>query len=473
MADPIRVLTLDHFSGQDRSALMDAGGDRFLWRVIPYWRLRDAANRWFPPEVQHGLAPYALPALDAERVRFTAWLRRELGRLFVEWPFDIVVLPSDVYYYVRALPELVHELGVPVVVVQKETTITDETMRRHAADVAAHAPFVSDWMTVCSERHKRFWVEAGADPSLIEVTGQPRFDIYAAPAAADWADVGLAAASRTVLFLSYEPDAYLLGEEDRREGWGLVRSETEAALIAAAARGWRIVVKPHPLQDWDAERRRFEASGARIELVSPDTDTRLLILLADAVVGFQTTALYEAMVAGKPIAYTAWSPLYERVQAQLIPFDERPDLLDVIRSPDELESWLHEPPEPSTETMARRRQFSEDMLGPMDGRASERTLAAIDRVADAWQDARRLSIRRRELRRRVTPAGVAAAVVAGARFAAWSAIDRLAAASVALVPNRPGRRARVAADFRRTAARDRLGVALAALSHRGVARSGD
>ena len=475
MGKPVRVLALDHLSVQDREALIRVSGNRFQWRVIPYWRLRNGANRVFPPKVQEGLAPYARPELEPERTRFTDWLRRELGRLYVEWPFDIVVLPSDALYYVRPLPEIAHDVGASVIVVQKETTITDETIRWHAPDVEAHAPFISDWMTVCSERHKRFWVQAGANASLIEVTGQPRFDIYAAPTDVGWSDVGVAAAPRTVLFLSYERDAYLLHEQDRREGWERLRSETEAALSKAAAHGWRVLVKPHPLQDWDEERRRLEASapGMRIELVLADTDTRRLILLADAVVGFQTTALCEAMVAGKPIAYTAWTPLYERVAAQLIPFENRPDLLDVIRGPDELEAWLREPPSPSAEMLARRGPFVEEMLGPIDGQASERTLAAIERVAGAWNEARRMSARRRSLQRRVIPTAAGAAVVAGARLGTWSAIDRVAAVSAALLPSSGRGRARAGACFRSSAARERLRVALAALGHVGVARAAD
>jgi hypothetical protein len=50
-----------------------------------------------------------------------------------------------------------------VVVVQKETTISPDTMEDHSLIVGEFAPFVSDYMTVCSERHREFWLRAGVD----------------------------------------------------------------------------------------------------------------------------------------------------------------------------------------------------------------------------------------------------------------------------------------------------------------------
>lgn len=396
MAEQIRVLALDHFSAQDRNALVASGGDDFAWRTIPYWRFRNRANAIFPLDVLEGLEAWARPELEPQRRAYAEWCRRELGRLYVEWPFDVVLLPSDAFYYVRAFPDVCHELGVPVFVAQKETTITDYSFAAHVPEVRAHAPFVSDRMTVCSERHKRFWVEAGAEPEKIDVTGQPRFDVYAAPAAR------APSGSRTVLYLSYEPDAYLHDPADRATGWRDLRDETEDALIAAASDGLTVVVKLHPLQDRAAEQALLDAkAGAnpRVMLAAADADTRELILGADAVVGFQTTALYEALAARKPVAYTAWGALYDRFRSVLIPFDERGDLLDVVRSRDELLAWLGATHVVDPALHEHRLAFVEDMLGPIDGRASERTLEAIRAEVEAWTSRAASSSRARRLTR--------------------------------------------------------------------------
>ena len=360
MGERIRILALDHFSGQDREALVAAGADGFAWRTIPYWRFRDPANEIFPPEVREGLESWARPELAEHRRTFAAWCRRMLTRLYLEWPFDVLLLPSDSFYYVRALPDVCHELGIPVFVAQKETTITDHSMAEHAPQVHAFAPFISDRMTVCSERHKQFWVEAGTEPTSIEVTGQPRFDVYAQPRSQP------ARGRRTVLFLSYEPDAYLLETADRKIGWLDLRDETERVLYSSKDHAFDVVV---------------------------------LILEADAVVGFQTTALYEAMAAGKPIAYTAWGASYERFAPLLIPFDQRDDLIQVVRSGEELASWLREPPSVDATQHVRRLTFVEEMLGLFDGKAATRTLQAIRSETEKWSSRAATSSRRRMLGR--------------------------------------------------------------------------
>lgn len=395
MPEPVRVLALDHFSGQDREALIAAGGDSFEWRTLPYWRFRNAANSMFPLDVLTGLEAWARPDLEEQRRSYAQWCRDELARLYVDWPYDVVLLPSDAFYYVRAFPEVCHELGVPVFVAQKETTITDYSMRAHAREVRDHAPFISDRMTVCSERHKAFWVAAGSPAHLIDVTGQPRFDVYAEPHR-----TSAAGPRRTVLFLSYEPDAYLPTDAERSIGWRDLRADTQRTLFAASDQGWRVIVKLHPLQDRDAEAAEIDAlAGGRSDVVlaPADADTRALIIEADAIVGFQTTALYEAMAARKPIAYTAWGALYSAFQSELIPFEARPDLLDVVRSPQELAAWLHAPPAVDSAAHDRRMAFVEQMLGPIDGGASERTLAVLRATAEDWSAHARASVLRRAL----------------------------------------------------------------------------
>ena len=72
-----------------------------------------------------------------------------------------------------------------------------------------------------------------------------------------------------------------------------------------ARRGWRVLVKPHPQQPWQAARRRIRRQvgdllGRSVFLVDPLADARELIAGSDVIVGFQSTALIEAMLARKP-----------------------------------------------------------------------------------------------------------------------------------------------------------------------------
>ncbi len=464
MPEPVRILALDHFSEQDRSALADAGGEAFEWRTVPYWRLRNAANKLLPADVQQGLAAYARAGLASQRERFAAWTRQEVRRLYREWPFDVFLLPSDAYYYVRELPDACHKLGIPLVVVQKETTITDNFFEEHAPDVRAHAPFAADLMTVCSERHKRFWVETGADPDRIVVTGQPRFDVYLdPPASLTWESLGLDDRRPTILFLSFETDAYLLDPADREVGWAALRTEIEETLAAASAGGTRVLVKLHPMQDEAAEGPRLRARyGSALELVPTQTDTRHLILLADGVVGFQTTALYEAMIAGKAVAYAAWGSLYERYASILIPFESHGDLLDVLRSPADVRAWSAALPRPAPERAVHRRVFVEETLGPVDGHASQRALDRIQEMHERWRKRTPGAVERRKLERLAPAAAAASLARAIVRSTALEALQEAAG----VLPAATGDRLRRSTAFRLEREREIRRTARRTLSRR-------
>ncbi len=377
-----RVLALDHFFGQDLAAL--AAHPDLDVRWIPYQRLRLRAVRMLGEEVGTGLKEFTRPSRAGARERYARWLVEEVRRLYLERSFDVFVLPSDSFFYVRDLPAAAHAIGVPVVVVQKETTISPDTMEDHSLLVGEFAPFISDLMTVCSGRHREFWLRAGADESRVVVTGQPRFDVYADTMARPVSGV------HTLLFLSYFLDAYQpgVGGGLGLRTWEPLRAATESALVSAATTGrFRLVVKRHPQQPQDGEEqflRELAGSrwGERVTLADPEADTRELIRDADVVVGFQTTALYEAVAAGRRVVYAAWGGAYERAKSALIPFEATPaGCIEHARSAKELLDLLAAGRSASEGAC---NAWVEEALGPIDGRATERTAAELKRIAGSW-----------------------------------------------------------------------------------------
>lgn len=454
MSDRIRVLALDHFFDQDLRAL--AANPRLEVRRFPYQRLRGPALRIMGGAVATGLDAFARPELEPARREYAAWLASEVRRLYLERAFDVIVLPSDTFFYVRSLPQAAHSLGLPVVVVQKETTISVDTMQTHSAHVGELAPMVADFMTVCSARHKEFWLRTGAHGDRIEVTGQPRFDVYASPAPR------VARRRRQVLFLTYELDAYVPGAGGGLglHTWEPLRDGTEQVLLHAARSGLcEVTVKCHPQQNHRAEAARLSRrAGATwnrgISLADVDADTRELVLAADVVVGFQTTALYEAVASRRPVVYAAWGEAYDRFLSQLIPFDQAPpECLRHADSPEALASLLVAAAAPP---VSRCRAWYEDALGPIDGHATERVVASLDRVVAAWpvtEERRDLELRRR-------------------RFAAGLLVRSLAAEAVWTaglpVAHIAGRHRAV--ELRRTRARADRAMAVSTLRNGPVSR---
>jgi hypothetical protein len=410
----MRFLLLEHHFAQDLQELRRVAAGIEL-ETIPYEDLRAEALRTMPGEVACGLEAFASERLAEARRRYAAVLREIIFDRFVANPFDAIVLPSDTFFYVRAMPQVAHSLGVPLLVAQKETTISEQSLREHAARIRRFAPPLADRMTVCSERHKRFWLRAGGAAERIVVTGQPRFDFYARaigrPAAGGRPSASMTAAAecepvRSVLFLSYTADAYHPNEGSGQGAWAQLHQQTERGLQELARRGWRVLVKPHPqqplgpLQKW--RREAGQAWARRISLVDPQADVRPLIASADAVVGFQSTAMLEAMLAGRPVLYTGWDPHAATLGEQLIPFDRwRREIVVIDDAADFVDAVVAAASEPCPQSVLNsRRTIAESYLGPLDGGAARRTMAALCEEAQRFAGQR--SEAQRALRSRLT-----------------------------------------------------------------------
>jgi hypothetical protein len=279
---------------------------------------------------------------------------------------SLFVTPSDVFFYLRPFITAFKEFGLKTFVLQKETTISPLVMDVHSVEIGKYVPFMSDFMTVCSERHKEFWLRAGAKSDLIAVTGQPRFDIYKRDIVEG---LSKAVTATKILYLSYDDSAYLPSDlgSDFDGSWKKQRQETEMVLTDISLDS-EITVKKHPQQslagDW---------LGPNVRRADRFADTRKLIVEADVVVGFQTTALYEAAVAGKPTIYAAWGEVFEENKESLIRFDLAGELVTHALSSDHLRELLSQRTEDLPKASEVGLRVVYDELGPIDGMATERS----------------------------------------------------------------------------------------------------
>lgn len=399
----MRILFLEHFSRQDLDSLVTEirrRGPGWSWRVVPWQQLRMEAVRHLPDPDRFTFEDYSRPELQPRWAAHARHLEAVFEELYARWPFDAFVAPSDLFYYVRGAAAACERLGVPFVVVQKETTVSPGTMEKETVLLRDHIPFLAHHMTVCSERHRDYWVEAGADPERISVTGQPRFDTYATAAAPR------RAGGRCLLFLSYHLYAYAEAVTGELDVWRTLHSQTEQGLWQLAERGWEIVIKPHPQQPgWPAEVRRMRAAldrglRRRVRFAQPTADTRDLILSADAVVGFQSTALFEAMIAGRPVIYTAWDPRVRQLREELIPIHTYGDTIEIVEDRDDFVTTVERAPAypRGSEGWLRRAEIFVEELGPVDGRSSERVLDRIRTESERFARSRSQDVAERRAR---------------------------------------------------------------------------
>jgi hypothetical protein len=440
----VRLLCLDHFFEQDVEAMrLDAGSH--LCFDVGYERFLQLAREDFPEEVFTGLEAFFRDEHAAARARYAARAAAETERLYRRFRFDAVLAPSDTFFWVRAVIEHCRTLGIPFVVLQKEATIPPGWMDAPAREWGALSPFIADHMLVSSDHHKRFWVNAGTDASIIEVTGQPRFDVYRRPERRrPWSSLGVETGGRpAVLFLTYDVNAYLpVIDRTGLAPWQQLRDETEAVLLELAAAGEATVLiksHPQPAEDQTAHLAALAASPG-VQVLDPRGDVRQYLLNADVVVGFQTTALFESLAAGRPSVYTWWTEPTSSYAADLIPFHEAGDALAVARSPEDLRAAIQAGlrGDGLGDPAAAERLVTEYM-GPVDGSAARRSWESLERVVAG---APRTPARARldSVARRLRPATAAGA---GALAAALGTAERalpvsyVAYKALSRLPGRP------------------------------------
>ena len=135
---------------------------------------------------------------------------------------------------------------------------------------------------------------------------------------------------------------------------------------------------------------------------------RHYILDADVVVGFQTTALLESLAAGKPTVYTWWTNEVEHYEGDLIPFHREREALVVAESPRQLQDAIEQGVSPAPQDA---RALVTRYLGPIDGKAAERSWNELERLVAVAEPAR---VPARGLR-------AAAALASGIAAATWTA----------------------------------------------------
>ena len=130
--------------------------------------------------------------------------------------------------------------------------------------------------------------------------------------------------------------------------WAQLHQETLQALLDLVIKGgYRLLIKEHPQQGTGLSEQLKKCMGTDKNLhknvfIFPRLcDTRQLIINADIVVGFQTTALYEAMLAKKIVIYTFWGHEVESLKDHLLQFHTYPkEAIFCARSPEDLKSII-------------------------------------------------------------------------------------------------------------------------------------
>lgn len=285
------------------------------------------------------------PEVEAAKLRYRDFLNRlwtELEQRGVR--FDAVVSGNHVYYAERELAAMLEERGTPFVVAHKEGLKTsahiDFYINQYRTGVGR---FNGRRMLVYNETEKDIQLRSGiVTPDRIEIVGMARLDRCHA-----WrlANTGVTPRpARRMIFFWFDSTTgihqlqVLMSATGRQEGWPELWRLVMAQLGPLAERHpqMELLIKAKGMAKGNAEIRRklsgFGPLPPNIEIIVGG-DPFEQILTSDFAVGLHSTALFEAMAAGKPVLVPRFAEAAKpEMREFLLDFG---DAVDYADSPDD------------------------------------------------------------------------------------------------------------------------------------------
>lgn len=227
---------------------------------------------------------------------------------------------------------------------------------------------VTDRVALWDDDSLRLLAGIGLSGKDFQVTGNPGYDKYFAPAA------GPAGSRRMILFVS---------QPHHRHGLPKAKMDRmkKAALGALASlEGYEIVIKPHPDEPAAFFEKLIGEEGWKgFTLLQPGADTGAYIARAFALVGFYSTALIEGILSGKPVAVFDDEGDFDRFASY-----KKDGAAFGAASPEELAGFFRAyDQEPALrESLAKgRAAFIARRVGRFDGKAAERFFEIMSGLA--------------------------------------------------------------------------------------------
>lgn len=382
---PVFVI-VNHCYDLDLEALCAAPGDYTLWVFDPFTMFVDI-HHFFPPGQRDLECVYGEGAMRDSIAHYKAELVRPLvGRMIRETRLDALIASSDVFYYLRPLIEELRVHGIPTIVQDKEGTIAPgPIMDKHVKLLAERYPPIADQYYVWNDTHREFWHRAGMARERMHVLGQPRSDFFFHPER--WpskASMGLTANKKLVVVFTFDTDAYLRasGPMESRP-WQDLRDATHDSVRALARErdDVEVVIKAHPQQEQLAEILAEFAARPQpnVKVITGAASASHLMVHADVIVGFQSTAMIEAMLTPAPVVYVGWGPRHAEFADALIPIHASGGCI-VPTSADDLARKLRDALAgglaPTGAVKIARKAFTDRYFFDADGRCAERVLQA-------------------------------------------------------------------------------------------------
>jgi glycosyltransferase involved in cell wall biosynthesis len=374
----------------------------------PVWRHLCWHYAESPKDTDFGessLDVYYAPQYAESRQRFREYCADVMSYVRDRYGVDVWCLPKMNDDWIVDLIMSLKELGTPPVMVDdregqmipRRLEVYPSVLKNYIKD------FEVDLLCTHNETHREFWIRSGHDPSKIALVGRPDTDYWSRPDT--WKSrkqihPQLADDKFLVLYFSFGRKSainfYWGSDPGTWDSLGDDFHEVLLNLLKQYHGKIQIVYKSSAKEARDRysksnaffakEAKRFVDDGSLLPL-GKQHKPHDLMRHADAIMGFQTSGLIEAMFTDTPIVYGAWGEFYHDIKDGLHPFHKTGALL-YARSKEEMERYIRSLIEgekqyaPTEEMLQLRKEFRERYYYNADGHVSQRVLDHAKRLSN-------------------------------------------------------------------------------------------
>ncbi len=397
----VLVLNLNKSGFQEDIAASFGGAPDIELIKWPTFVLTSFSAALLSPELNNKRYEMDNPKIEATKKRYREFLSGVWSHLSRYKRIDAVLTANYGYYNQREFAAALQQAGTPFIALHKENVKSPRRLKYWHPIYKARGHFEGSKILVYSDTERELQITSGvADADTVIVTGMPRLDRvhrwrreprvgHPAPYPrqllffAFWRREKLTATER----VSRARTRIERDEDWSRLNWNELCEGTYRAIIefAQSHPDVRVLMKTKP-QSIRLE-EVFKTLGESADTMPPNFsivkggDPIKLIEESQAVIGFNTTALLEALAAGKPVIVPDFAEARDPAMADLII-----DLGEAVHkagSPDELKElaarYIDMPAKISSELSTSAKEVLRQWVGNDDGGAGQRVLEAIKR----------------------------------------------------------------------------------------------
>lgn len=397
---------------EDIAASFGSASDVELVRW-PTFALASISAALLAPELSNKKYESDDPAIEATKRRYRKFLSEVWSKFTKYRPIDAVLTANYGYYNQREFAAALQQAGTPLIALHKENVKSPRRLKYWHPIYQARGRFRGSKILVYNSTERELQIASGvADAKTVVVTGMPRLD-RVHRWRRDRLRNGSGSKAKQLLFFAFWKREKLTAlervsrerlrmEQDQewsRLNWNELCEGTYRAIIefAQSRPDIRVVMKTKPqsvrLEEVFKTLGESAASMPANFSVVKGGDPIELIEESQAVIGFNTTALLEALAAGKPVIVPDFAEARDPAMADLVI-----DLGEAVHkagSPDELKQlagrYLDGPAEIAVELSAAAREALRQWVGNDDGGAGQRVLEAVKDEMTRAEESRALA----------------------------------------------------------------------------------